>query len=199
MMEVRPQLLSRLSRCKPEHLVPGMFLSSTLTSAGALGPEVAEQARQQLAPGERLVENYRYPVAWMLGMLDVIGQAGEARGESYGEALYRIGREAGLGYIRSSVGRMRALVATASGLHRALEGVPSAAALAVNFGEASYRRLSPSSGELLFKQDLIGMSWNVGMVVASTTAALSLRPDELKFEALATDEDASSFVLRLNW
>ena len=198
-MEVRPQLLSRLSRCKPEHLVPGMFLSSTLASAEALGPEVAEQARQQLPPGERLVENYRYPVAWMLGMLDVIGQAEEARGSSYGEALYRTGREAGLGYIRSSVGRMRAMVATASGLHRALEGIPSAVALAVNFGEASYRRLSPGSGELVFKQDLIGISWNTGMVVASTTAALSLGPDELKFEAVPTDEDASSFVLRLRW
>lgn len=198
-MESRPQLLSRLSRCKPEHLVPGMFLSSTLASAEALGPEVAEQARRQLPEGERLVENYRYPVAWMLGMLDIIGQAEEARGGAYGEALYRTGREAGLGYIRSSVGRMRAMVATASGLHRALEGIPSAAALAVNFGEASYRRLSPGSGELAFKQDLIGISWNTGMVVGSTTAAMSLEPDELKFEALATDEDASSFVLRLSW
>jgi uncharacterized protein (TIGR02265 family) len=199
MMEVRPQLLSRLSRCKPEHLVPGMFLEATLASAEALGAEVAEQARKQLAPGERLVENYRYPVAWMLGMLDVIGQTEEARGGSYGEAIYRTGREAGLGYVRSAVGRMRALVASASGLHRTLEGIPSAAALAVNFGEVSYRRLSPDSGELIFKQDLIGMSWNTGMVVASTSAALSLGPDELKFETIPTDEDASSFVIRLSW
>ena len=200
MMERRPQLLSRLSRCRAEHLVPGMFLDAALTSAVARGADVAiEQARRQIADGGRLVENYRYPVAWMLGILDIIGQEAEARGGSYGEALYLTGRDAGLAYVRSAVGRMRAMVGSASGLHRSLEGIPSAASVAVTFGEHSYRRLSPNSGELIFKQDLIGMGWNVGMVVASTSAALSLAPDTLKFEAIPTDEDASSFVLRLSW
>lgn len=198
-MESRPQLLSRLSRCKPEHLVPGMFLSSTLVSAEALGPEVAEQVRRQMPEGERLVENYRYPVAWMLGILDIIGQDAEDRGGSYGEAIYQTGRDAGLAYVRSTVGRMRAMVGSASGLHRSLEGIPSAASVAVTFGEHSYRRLSPNSGELIFKQDLIGVGWNVGMVVGSTSTALALGPEGLKFEATVTDEDASSFVLRLTW
>ncbi|WP_158501905.1 DUF2378 family protein [Vitiosangium sp. GDMCC 1.1324] len=199
MMEDRPQLLARLARCRPEHLVPGMFLGAALESAEARGTEVAELARKQISDGGRLVENYRYPVAWMLGMLDVIGQAAVARGGDYGEALFQTGREAGLSYVRTSVGRMRALVASASGLHRTLEGIPSAAALAVNFGEVSYRRLSPNSGELVFKQDLIGMSWNTGMVVASTSAALSLGRNELEFEAIPTDADASSFLLRISW
>lgn len=177
-----------------------MFLDAALASAVARGADVAvEQARRQIADGGRLVENYRYPVAWMLGILDIIGQDAEARGGSYGEALYLTGRDAGLSYVRSTVGRMRAMVGSVSGLHRSLEGIPSAASVAVTFGEHSYRRLSPNSGELIFKQDLIGMGWNVGMVVASTSAALSLAPDTLKFEAIPTDEDASSFVLRLSW
>ncbi|WP_170205823.1 DUF2378 family protein [Archangium gephyra] len=200
MMERRPQLLSRLSRCRPEHLVPGMFLEAALTSVAArASAEVLEQARRQIAEGERLVENYRYPVAWMLGILDVVGQDAEARGGSYGEAIYLTGRDAGLAYVRSTVGRMRAMVGSASGLHRSLEGIPSAASVAVTFGEHSYRRLSPNSGELIFKQDLIGLGWNVGMVVASTSAALTLGSEGLKFEATATDEDASSFILRLSW
>ncbi|WP_395821049.1 TIGR02265 family protein [Archangium minus] len=198
-MEDRPQLLARLARCKQEHRVPGMFLGSVLASADALGPEVAELARREIADGERLVENYRYPLSWMLRMLDIIGQAAVVRGGSYGEALYKCGRDAGLAYIRSSVGRMRAMVASASGLHRALEGIPSAVSLAVNFGEVSYRRLSPCSGELVFKQDLIGVSWNTGMVVVSTAAALGRSLDELKFESIPTDEDASSFLLRICW
>lgn len=177
-----------------------MFLDAALSSAVARGADVAvEQARRQIADGGRLVENYRYPVAWMLGILDIIGQDAESRGGSYGEAIYLTGRDAGLSYVRSTVGRMRAMVGSVSGLHRSLEGIPSAASVAVTFGEHSYRRLSPNSGELIFKQDLIGMGWNVGMVVASTSAALSLAPDTLKFEAIPTDEDASSFVLRLSW
>lgn len=200
MMELRPQLLSRLSRCRPEHLVPGMFLEAALASVAARAPaEVLERARRQITEGERLVENYRYPVAWMLGILDVIGQEAEARGGSYGEAIFLTGRDAGHAYVRSAVGRMRALVASASGVHRTLEGVPSAASVAVNFGEHSYRRLSPNSGELIFKQDLIGLGWNAGMVTASTSAALSMGPDVLKFEAVTTDEDASSFLLRISW
>jgi len=106
---------------------------------------------------------------------------------------------AGLAYVQSTVGRVRAMVAARSGLHRTLEGIPGAASLAVNFGEHSYRRLSLGSGELSFKQDLIGVAWNTGMVVASTSAALSLRPGDLKFEAVPTDEDASSFLLQLRW
>ncbi|MCY1076284.1 TIGR02265 family protein [Archangium lansingense] len=199
-MERRPQLLARLSRCRGEHLVPGMFLEAAIATAVARGANLAvEQARRQIADGARLVENYRYPVAWMLGLLDLIGQDAVARGGSYGEALYLTGREAGLAYVRSSVGRMRAMVAMASGLHRTLEGVPNAAAVAVTFGERSYRRLSPSSGELTFKQDLIGLGWNVGMVVASTSAALAMDPNALKFEASPIDEDASSFLLRISW
>ncbi|MFY0530004.1 TIGR02265 family protein [Archangium gephyra] len=148
-MEHRPQLLSRLSRCRPEQLVPGMFLEAALASVAArASAEVAERARREITQGERLVENYRYPVAWMLGILDIIGQDAETRGVTYGEAIYLTGRDAGLAYVRSAVGRMRALVASASGVHRTLEGIPSAASVAVNFGEHSYRRLSPSSGEL---------------------------------------------------
>lgn len=199
-MEHRPQLLSRLSRCRPEHLVPGMFLEAALASVAArASAEVLERARGQIADGGRLVESYRYPVVWMLGILDVVGQDAEARGGSYGEAIYLTGRDAGLAYVRSSVGRIRALVAAASGLHRTLEGIPSAASVAVNFGERSYRRLSHGSGELVFKQDLIGLGWNVGMVVASTSAALAMGAEMLKFEAVTTDEDASSFLLRLSW
>ncbi|QRO00463.1 DUF2378 family protein [Archangium violaceum] len=198
-MEQRAQLLSRLSRCNPGQQVPGMFLDAVLVSADARSAEVGGLARRLLGEGERLVESYRYPVAWMLGMLDVIGQAAVANGESYGEALFHCGQDAGRAYVRSSVGRVRALGAIASGLHRTLEGIPSAAAVAVNFGEHSYRRLSASSGELVFKQDMIGLAWNAGMVVASTSAALSMGPDELKFEGIPTDEDASSFLLRISW
>lgn len=198
-MESRTQLLSRLARCSREHQVPGMFLASVLGSAARLGPEVVEGARQQLGEGGRLVESYRYPVRWMLGMLDVIGQAAEQRGESYGEALYRAGQEAGTAYVQSSVGKVRAMVAAVSGLHRTLEGIPNAASQAVTFGEHSYRRLSVSSGELSFRQDLIGVSWNAGMVIASTCAALSLKVEALKIAVHQTDEDASSFLLRLEW
>ena len=198
-MELRTQLLSRLARCSPDHQVPGMFLASVLSSADNRGAQVAERARQRLREGGRLVESYRYPVSWMLEMLDVIGQSAEERGESYGEALHRAGQEAGAAYVQSSVGKVRAMVAAASGLHRTLEGIPSAASVAVNFGEHSYRRLSVSSGELAFRQDLIGVSWNTGMVVASTCAALSLRREALKVAIHQTDEDASSFLLRLEW
>lgn len=198
-MELRTQLLSRMARCTAEHQVPGMFLASVLSSAGTRGAEVAAQARQQLRESGSLVESYRYPVSWMLGMLDVIGQCAEQQGESYGEALYRVGQEAGEAYVQSTVGKVRAMVAAASGLHRTLEGIPGAASQAVNFGEHSYRRLSVSSGELAFRQDLIGVSWNTGMVVASTCAALSLKVETLKVAVHQTDPDASSFLLRLEW
>ncbi len=160
---------------------------------------MAEGARRQLGESGRLVESYRYPVSWMLGMLDVIGRDAEARGESYGEALYRAGQEAGAAYVQSTVGKVRAMVAAASGLHRTLEGIPNAASQAVTFGEHAYRRLSVSSGELSFREDLIGVSWNAGMVLASTCAALSLRVEALKFGIHQTDEDASSFLLRIEW
>jgi uncharacterized protein (TIGR02265 family) len=176
-----------------------MFLEAVLASANARGEEVGALARRHLGEEGRLVESYRYPVAWMLGMLDVIGQAAEARGESYGEALFRAGQDAGLAYVRSTVGRMRVSRAKLVGLHRTLEGIPSAAAAAVNFGEYSYRRLSPSSGEFVVKQDLIGLAWNAGMVLASTSAALSMSPGALKLEGIPTDEDASSFLLLLSW
>ncbi|WP_257458633.1 DUF2378 family protein [Archangium lipolyticum] len=198
-MEQRAQLLSRLSRCRPDHQVPGVFLEAVLASADARGAEVGELARRQLGDVGRLVENYRYPVAWMLRMLDVIGQAAEASGESYGEALFRAGQDAGLAYVRSTVGRVRILGAMTAGMHRTLEGIPGAASVAVTFGEHSYRRLSPNSGELVFTQDLIGLAWNAGIVLSSTTAALAMGPDELKIEGIPTDEDASSFLLRLNW
>ncbi|WNG25015.1 DUF2378 family protein [Cystobacter fuscus] len=199
MMETRPQLLSRLARCRWEQMVPGLFLESVLASAGAYGPEVVEQARRHVAEDGQLLENYRYPVKAMLEMLDVIGQAAQARGVSYGEALFQSGWTAGSSYVRSSVGRVRAMVSTLSGMHRALEGIPNAAAQAVNFGEHSYRRVTPGSGELRFIQDLIGPAWNTGMVLASVRTAFALEQDQLKYEISVTDEDASSFLVRLDW
>jgi uncharacterized protein (TIGR02265 family) len=199
MMETRPQLLSRLARCRREQVVPGLFLEAVLASAGVYGPEVVALARQHLSEEGQLLENYRYPVKSMLEVLDVIGQAAQARGTPYGEALFRSGWSAGASYVRSSVGRMRAMVSTVSGIHRALEGIPSAAAQAVNFGQHSYRRVTPGSGELCFIQDLIGSSWNTGMVVGSVNAAFALDEGRLKYEISVTDEDASSFLVRLDW
>jgi uncharacterized protein (TIGR02265 family) len=199
MIEERPQLLSRLTRSTREQTIPGMFLLAVLESAGALGEDVVRRARACLGPPAQLVESYRYPVGSMLEMLDIVGQAAQTQGQSYGEALYLNGRDAGLAYVRSAVGRVRALVAAASGLHRTLEGIPSTALLSVNFGARSYRRLTPTSGELSFNQDLIGSAWNVGLVLASTSAALDLGPEDLRFEVRVTDEDASSFVLHLSW
>ncbi|OJH39376.1 hypothetical protein BON30_17855 [Cystobacter ferrugineus] len=176
-----------------------MFLESVLASAGAYGPEVVARAREHLSAEGQLLENYRYPVKAMLEMLDVVGQAAQARGMSYGEGLFQSGWVAGTSYVRSSVGRMRAMVSTVSGLHRALEGIPSAAAQAVNFGAHSYRRVTPGSGELRFMEDLIGPSWNAGMVVGSVKAAFALDEGRLKYEISVTDEDASSFLVRLDW
>jgi|GEM_PF-3565879 len=199
MSESRPQLLSRLTRSTREQTIPGMFLQAVLTSAEVHGMDVVARARSRVGEGGPLVESYRYPVGCMLEMLDIIGQAAESGGLSYGEALFLSGRNAGLAYVRSAVGRMRVLVASASGLHRALEGIPSTALLSVNFGERSYRRLTHNSGELVFNQDLIGTAWNIGLVTASTSAGLGLAPNELKFDVYVTDEDASSFLLRLSW
>ncbi|WP_434388479.1 TIGR02265 family protein [Melittangium boletus] len=199
MSESRPQLLSRLDRSTREQTIPGMFLQAVIASAEVHGVDVVERARARVGMGEPLVESYRYPVSCMLEMLDIIGQVAESRGTPYGEALFQSGRAAGLAYVRSAVGRMRAMVAAPVGLHRALEGIPNAATLAVNFGERSYRRLTHSSGELAFQQDLIGAAWNIGMVTASTSAGLSLGPEELKFDVSVTDDDASSFLLRLYW
>ncbi|ATB31862.1 TIGR02265 family protein [Melittangium boletus] len=199
MSESRPQLLSRLARSTREQTISGMFLQAVLASAEVHGMDVVARARSRVGEGGPLVESYRYPVGCMLEMLDIIGQAAESRGLSYGEALFESGRDAGFAYVRSAVGRMRVLVASASGLHRALEGIPSAALLSVNFGERSYRRLTHSSGDLAFNQDLIGTAWNIGLVTASVSAGLALAPDALKFHVNVTDEDASSFVLHLFW
>ena len=199
MIEARPQLLSRLARSTREQTIPGMFLQAVMASAQVLGDDVVERVRASSGGAGPLVESYRYPVGCMLEMLDIVGQAGETQGQSYGETLYLSGRDAGLAYVRSAVGRVRALVASASGLHRTFEGIPSTALLSVNFGERSYRRLTPTSGELSFNQDLIGSAWNIGLVVASTSAALALEPEALRFEAEVTDADASSFLLHLSW
>lgn len=199
MMDTRSQLLSRLTSCKREQVVPGVFLQAVLVSAEAHGPEVLSRVRGPIADEGRLVESYRYPVKAMLEMLDVIGQAGQGQGKTYGDTLFQCGWVAGASYVRSSMGRMRALVATATGLHRALEGIPSAASQSVNFGEHSYRRVASSSGELVFKQDLIGPAWNAGMVLGSIRTAFALDEGRLKFEVHVTDEDASSFLLRVDW
>ena len=37
------------------------------------------------------------------------------------------------------------------------------------------------------------------MVTASTSAGLALGPEALKFDVSVTDDDASSFLLRLYW
>ncbi len=176
-----------------------MFLEAVLSSAGAYGPEVVARARVHLSQEGQLLENYRYPVKAMLEMLDILGQEAQARGTPYGEALFHSGWHAGFSYVRSSVGRMRAMVSTVSGMHRALEGIPSAASQAVNFGAHSYRRVTPGSGELRFLEDLIGPAWNTGMVVGSVKAAFALREGQLKYEISVTDEDASSFLVRLDW
>ncbi|ATB37328.1 hypothetical protein CYFUS_002749 [Cystobacter fuscus] len=176
-----------------------MFLESVLASAGEYGPEVVEQARRHIAEDGQLLENYRYPVKAMLEMLDVVGQAAQERGIPYGEALFQSGWTAGISYVRSSVGRVRAMVSTVSGVHRALEGIPNAAAQAVNFGQHSYRRVTPGSGELRFIEDLIGPAWNTGMVMGSVKAAFALEQGQLRYEISVTDEDASSFFVRLDW
>ena len=176
-----------------------MFIQAALDSAQALGPEVLGRARKHLDSLGPLVESYRYPVARALAVLDELGQAAEAGGEDYGDAVHRAGRDAGRAYVRSTVGRLSARMAAATGIHSTLERIPTAAAVAVTFGRHSYRRVGPASGELLFELDLMGLAWNTGMVVASTTAAMSLAPDRLKFEGSPLNEDASSFLLTLHW
>jgi uncharacterized protein (TIGR02265 family) len=198
-MEQRRQLLARLAWSRAEHQAPGLFILAAMDSARALGPELAERVQRHVAPLGSLVESYHYPVATMLAVLDELALAAEAGGAAYGEGLLRAGQDAGLTYVRSTMGRLSARLAAATGLHSTLERIPTAAAVAVTFGRHSYRRLGPACGELLFEQDLMGVAWNTGMVVASTSAALSLAPGRLQFETTPLNEDASTFLLTLRW
>ncbi len=198
-MEERRQLLARLAKSRPENQVPGMFIQAALDSVQALGPEATKRALKHVEPLGSLVESYRYPVASVLMVLDELGQMVEANGEPYGHALHRAGMDAGRAYVRSAMGRLNARMAAATSIHSTLERIPTAAAVAVTFGRHSYRRVGLASGELLFELDLMGLAWNTGMVVASTTAAMGLAPDRLQFEGIPLNEDASSFLLTLHW
>jgi uncharacterized protein (TIGR02265 family) len=176
-------LQARMKRCRPGHTLMGFLFQGALEHVERLiGSEVAAEIRAQVpCTQDALLPVLSYPAADYLRLLQLGSQALMARGRSFPAAMEELGHGAADGLFALSMGQM--VLATAErDPHEGFAEVPGVARMIASFGEREYQRVAEKQGRFIFRGELAGPSWILGVFragierVKGCQATLELEP-----------------------
>jgi uncharacterized protein (TIGR02265 family) len=192
MLDLVQALKKRIPLATQKDVIHGMFIENSLTLLGVLkGQPFADQLRQTLMGGKKLVSFFRYPVADLLKVMEAAVEDapdGAAILDEFGANSVRI-------FFDSPVGKTMLLLASSSP-HRLLASAPAGFKASASFGERSYQKETETSGVMETKGDLLGPSWQVGVFKQALGAACAV---QAKVEVLTVDEDGLNYSVRVSW
>lgn len=163
-MESALTLQARMKRCRPEHTLTGFFFQGALEHVERLiGGEVVAEIRSQVpCTQEALLPVLSYPASDYLRLLQLASQALMARGRSFEAAMEALGYGAADGLFAWSTGQM-VLAAAEEDPHEGLAEVPGVSRMITSFGEREYQRVADNHGRFIFRGELPGPAWMLGV------------------------------------
>jgi uncharacterized protein (TIGR02265 family) len=166
-MDSTLNLQARLKRCRPAHLLMGVFFQGTLEHLERLiGSEVTDEIRSQVKATQKpLSPVLFYPASDYLRLLQRGAQALVARGRSFPVAMEELGYGSAAALFASSMGKML-LAAAEKDPHGGFAEVPSVTKMIAHFGEREYQRVAAAHGRFIFRGELQGPSWTTGLLRA---------------------------------
>lgn len=192
-MDNRKQLQARISAASQRDVLLGIFFESTIDHmATILGVEKADAIRNKVV--KKVISFFRYPIADLLKLLDGTIPANATDAE-FDRGVRDFGRAAVTFFFASPVGKTMTILAGDSP-HRLLSSAPSGFKAVTTFGERSYTRLSDTSAQLTFTNDLLGPAWECGVVTEAMSQLCKLEP---KLEVKPANENLTDFTILVSW
>ncbi|WP_224372021.1 TIGR02265 family protein [Hyalangium versicolor] len=166
-MDSSLNLQARLKRCRPAHLLMGLFFQGTLDHLERLiGSDVTGELRAQVRSTEKpVLPVLFYPVGDYLKLLQLGAQALVERGRSFSAALDELGYGTAEALFASSMGQML-VVAAEKGPHEGFAELPAVLKMIAIFGAREYQRVDETHGRLSLRGELQGPSWSTGLLRA---------------------------------
>jgi uncharacterized protein (TIGR02265 family) len=197
-MDSALNLQARLKRCRPAHVLMGLYFQGTLDHLERLiGGELTVELRSQVATTQKPLQTVLfYPVGDYLRLLQVGAQALVERGRSFPVAMEELGYGTAEALFSSSMGKM-ILVAAEKDPHEGLAEVPAVTKMISPFGGREYQRVADGHGRLVFRGEFTGPSWAAGLFRSGLERiAGSSSTVEVAAEAFVPYLD---FTLELHW
>jgi uncharacterized protein (TIGR02265 family) len=197
-MDSTLNLQARMKRCRPAHLLMGVFFQGTLEHLERLiGSEVTDELRAQVKSTQTSLSPVLfYPASDYLRLLQLGAQALVVRGRSFPVAMEELGYGSAQALFASSMGKML-LAAAEKGPHEGFAEVPSVTKMIAHFGEREYQRVAEDRGRFIFRGALQGPSWTAGLLRAGL--------ERIAGRAGTVEVDPAAFVpyldftLELHW
>jgi uncharacterized protein (TIGR02265 family) len=195
-MDTAEMLQLRIRAATDKDVLLGIFFDSSLASLKRLlGEAEAGSVRTELFGSRNLVSFFRYPVADILKLVDLAVKRGKPGARSHHEVAMACGRSAAGTFFESQSGKMMSFLA-GDKPHRLLSTAPSGYKAVTTFGERSYEKVGENSARMHFRSDLLGPSWQLGVVEQALQSMAHVTPKvrmELK-NTLGTD-----FTAHVEW
>lgn len=191
-MEIREALKKRIGLATQKDVMHGMFIENSLVLVAKLKSQAfADDLRDKILGGKKMVSFFRYPAADLLKIMDatVEGAADpQALLEEFGSNSVRI-------FFDSPVGRTMLMLAS-SNPHKLFFSAPAGFRASSSFGERTYKKETDHSGVMETTGDLLGPLWTTGVFKYALEAACNLK---VKVHVDQLDDAGLDYNAKVSW
>jgi len=185
-------LKQRMALATQKDVIHGMFVENSLTLVAQLkSQQFADELRERVLSGKKLVSFFRYPVGDLLKIMDatVEGKPDPT------EVLEEFGANSVRIFFDSPVGRTMLMLAS-SNPHKLLFSAPAGFRASSSFGDRVYKKETDKSGVMETTGDLLGPSWTIGVFKFALEAACNVKA---KVDVTNADPAGLNYHARVSW
>jgi uncharacterized protein (TIGR02265 family) len=195
-METAETLQLRIRAATDKDMLLGIFFDASLSTLERLlgAPEV-ESVRAEVFGKRRLVSFFRYPAADILQLVEQGVKRSKPGSRSYHQIAMELGRSAAGTFVDSQSGKMMSFLA-GDNPHRLLASAPAAYKAVTTFGERSYERVGEKAARMHFRADLLGPSWQQGVVEQALGSMSQMKP---RVRVEMKNASGTDFTAHVEW
>jgi len=195
-MDTSEMLQLRTRAATDKDVLLGIFFDSSLASLKRLlGEADAEAIRAEVFGPRKVVSFFRYPATDVLKLVDLGAKRSKQGARGYHEVAMAFGRSAASIFFDSQSGKMMAFLA-GDKPHRLLSTAPSGYKAVTSFGERTYEKVGENSGRMHFRADLLGPSWQQGVVEQALQSMAHVTP---KVRMEVKNASGTDFTAHVEW
>ncbi|HEX8438401.1 TIGR02265 family protein [Archangium sp.] len=195
-METAEMLQLRIRAATDKDMLLGIFFDAALnTLTRLLGEAEVAAIRAEVFGKRSVVSFFRYPAADILQLVEQGVKRSKPGSRSYHQVAMELGRSAAGTFVDSQSGKMMSFLA-GDKPHRLLASAPAAYKAVTTFGERSYERVSENSARMHFRADLLGPSWQQGVVEQALGSMSQIRP---RVRVEVKNASGTDFTAHVEW
>jgi uncharacterized protein (TIGR02265 family) len=195
-MDTAEMMLLRMRAATEKDVLLGIFFDSSLAVLQrTLGEANTAAVRAEVFGTRNLVSFFRYPVSDLLRLVDVGAKRSKLGTRSHHELPLEFGRSAAGTFFESQSGKMMAFLA-GDKPHRLLSTAPSAYKAVTTFGERSYEKVAENAARMHFRGDLLGPSWQQGVVEQALKSMAHVTP---RARVEVKNPSGTDFTVHVEW